>query len=116
MFALSGKVLDMTLPCIWESLHRYLEEFPSWIHLEERNDDLAGFFNSVPRQMILASLDLLAKQYQDTTLAQLFTVDLRKGTASAERALPHKPRGVLFAQCESELIVYLETCPLSHPM
>ena len=85
--------LDTTLPCMWESLHRYFEEFPSWIHLEERSDDLAGFFNSVPRQMILASLDLLTKPYQDTTAVELFTVDLRKSTASAERALPHKPRG-----------------------
>ena len=83
----------MTPPRSWESLHRYFEEFPSWIHLEERNDDFVGFFNSIPRQMILASLDLLTKQYQDTTGVELFTVDLRKNTASAEGALPHKPRG-----------------------
>ena len=83
--------LDMTPPRIWESLHRYFEEFPSWIHLEERNDDFVGFFNSIPRQMILASLDLLTQQYQDTTGVELFTVDLRKNTASAEKA--QDPRG-----------------------
>ena len=60
-----GKVWTLTLPCIWKSLHRYFEESPSWIQLEERNDDLVGFFNSVPRQMILTSLDLLTKQYQE---------------------------------------------------
>ena len=77
----------MTLPCLWRSLRRYFEEFLSWTHVEEGNDDLVGFFNSVPRQMILASLDLLTKQCQDTAGFKMFAVDLRKNIASAERAL-----------------------------
>ena len=43
--------------------------------------------------MIISALQLLTRDYQQQTGVQVFTIDLRKSTASAQRALPHKPRG-----------------------
>eukprot|EP00439_Symbiodinium_sp_Y106_P082440 s273_g21.t2 len=85
--------LDLSLPEIWRRIHHYLQDMPSSVDLLEFNDDLVGFFNSVPREMIISALQLLIRNYQQKTGVQVFTIDLRKSTASAQRALPHKPRG-----------------------
>ena len=42
-----------TTPQLWKSLHGFLHRIPPTVHLAEVNDDLVGFFNSVPRQQIL---------------------------------------------------------------
>ena len=42
-------------PQLWSDLHNFLQRTPSDVHLDEINDDLVGFFNSVPRQQILLS-------------------------------------------------------------
>ena len=83
----------MSLPEIWRRIHHFLQDMPSSVELLELNDDLVGFFNSVPREMIISALQLLTRDYQQQTGVQVFTIDLRKSTASAQRALPHKPRG-----------------------
>ena len=85
--------LDLSLPVIWQHIHRYFRDMPPSVELLEFNDDLVGFFNSVPREMIISALQLLIRDYQQQTGVQVFTVDLRKSTASAQRALPHQPRG-----------------------
>ena len=40
--------LDLSLPEIWRRIHHYLQDMPSSVDLLEFNDDLVGFFNSVP--------------------------------------------------------------------
>ena len=85
--------LDLSLPEIWRRTHPYLQDMPSSVDLLEFNDDLVGFFNNVPREMIVSALQLLIRDYQQKTGVQVFTIDLRRSTASAQRALPHKPGG-----------------------
>ena len=41
---------------IWSDLHRFLEEMPSK-HYVLLNDDLVGFFTSVPQEDILAAVN-----------------------------------------------------------
>ena len=85
--------LDLSIPAIWRQVHQFFQDMPSSVSLLEFNDDLVGFFNSAPREMIISALQLLIRDYQNETGVHVFTVDLRKSTASAQRALPNKPRG-----------------------
>ena len=48
-----------TTPQLWKNMHSFLHRVHPTIHLAEVNDDLVGFFNSVPRQQILDSLSAL---------------------------------------------------------
>ena len=93
MLRTSWQGLDLSIPEIWRQLHQFLHETPSSVRLCEFNDDLVGFFNSVPREMIVSALQMLIQDYQRDIGVSMFTIDLRKTTASAQRALPHKPRG-----------------------
>ena len=54
------------------------------------NDDLIGFFNSVPRQQILDSLSRLVALYQERDFPPHVTVSLRK-LSNSECAWPGKP-------------------------
>ena len=53
-----------TTPQLWKNMHSFLHRVHPTINLAEVNDDLAGFFNSVPRQQILDSLSALIELYQ----------------------------------------------------
>ena len=79
-----------TTPQLWKSLHEFLQRTPSAIHLAEVNDDLVGFFNSVPRQQILDSLSRLVGLYQERDFPPRITVSLRK-LSNSEYAWPGKP-------------------------
>ena len=59
-----------TTPQLWKSLHGFLHRTHPTVHLAEVNDDLVGFFNSVPRQQILDSLSALIQLYQDREYPQ----------------------------------------------
>ena len=87
-----------TTPQLWKSLHEFLQRTPSAVHLAEVNDDLVGFFNSVPRQQILDSLSRLVGLYQERDFPPRITVSLRK-LSNSECAWPGKPwaRGQIFA-------------------
>ena len=84
---------DLSIPEIWRQIHRFLQDMPSSVALLEFNDDLVGLSNSVSREMMDSALQMLIRNYQQNTGVSIFTIDLRKSTASAQRALPHRPRG-----------------------
>ena len=48
--------LDLSIAEIWRQIHRFLQDMPPSVALLEFNDDLVGFFNSVPREMIFSAL------------------------------------------------------------
>ena len=79
-----------TTPQLWKSLHEFLQRTPLAVHLAEVNDDLVGFFNSVPRQQILDSLSRLVGPYQERDFPPRITVSLRK-LSNSECAWPGKP-------------------------
>ena len=110
MLRTSWQGLDLSIPEIWSQIHQFLHEMPSSVLLREFNDHLVGFFNSVPREMIVSALQMLIQDYQrDTgvTGVSMFTIDLRKATASAQRALPHKPRGGRSRGCHTLEVQHL---------
>ena len=79
-----------TTPQLWKSLHEFLQRTPPIVHLAEVNDDLVGFFNSVPRQQILESLSRLVGLYQEREFPPHITVSFRK-LSNCESAWPGKP-------------------------
>ena len=79
-----------TTPQLWKSLHEFLQRAHSTVHLAEVNDDLVGFFNSVPRQQILDSLSRLVALYQERDFPPYITISLRK-LSNSECAWPGKP-------------------------
>ena len=79
-----------TTPQLWRSLHEFLRRTPSEVHLAEVNDDLVGFFNSVPRQQILDSLSILVQMYSDRHYPSHISVCLKK-QPNCESAWPGKP-------------------------
>ena len=82
-----------TTPQLWTSLHDFLHALKRThptIHLMEVNDDLVGFFNSVPRQQILDSLSRLVSLYQERDFPPRITISLRK-LSNSECAWPGKP-------------------------
>ena len=78
-------------PQLWKNMHRFLHRVHPTIHLAEVNDDLVGFFNSVPRQQILDSLSALIELYQHREYPQHISVCLQK-RPNCESAWPGKPR------------------------
>ena len=79
-----------TTPQRWKSLHDFLQRTHPTVHLAEVNDDLVGFFNSVPRQQILDSLSRLVALYPAREFPPHVTVSLRK-LSNSESAWPGKP-------------------------
>ena len=85
--------IEESLPATWRKLHFLLRDLPTHVQLLEFNDDLVGFFNSVPRDMIVHALEVLIQQYVESTGTDMFAIDLRANKPTSERALPHRPRG-----------------------
>ena len=79
-------------PIIWQRLHEFFKRTPAESHLLEVNDDLVGFFNSVPREQILHSLDALISKYLSLGYPPDITVSLKKAVCT-ETAWPGKPKG-----------------------
>ena len=80
----------VTAPQLWKSLHDFLQRTHPTVHLAEVNDDLVGFFNSVPRQQILDSLSRLVALYQERDFPPHVTFSLWK-LSNSECAWPGKP-------------------------
>ena len=55
---------QLTTPCIWKAIHDIFQSPDDSVHLPEINDDLIGFFNSVPRDAIQDALDALISDFQ----------------------------------------------------
>ena len=80
-----------TTPQLWKSMHSFLHRIHPTIHLAEVNDDLVGFFNSVPRKQILDSLSALIELYQSSEYPKHISICLQK-RPNCESAWPGKPR------------------------
>ena len=97
-FTMIGKLLqdllDKTLPDtmgkgtindVFQKIHNFLKNDPEAHLAELHNDDLVGFFVSVPHDRILQSVQFLVKQYKELHVPTwlnpdevTFTVDLKK--------------------------------------
>ena len=86
-----GLGLD-TMPRLWQRMHTFFRDTPSEVHLQEVNDDLIGFFNSVPRLEILRALDCLMAEYKAAGHEADITVVMRPQQGQ-EKAFPGRPWG-----------------------
>ena len=56
--------LSRSVPQIWSELHALFAQCPAHLDLELLNDDLVGFFNSVPQVRILEAVDMLVRMFR----------------------------------------------------
>ena len=70
---------SLTLPQIFDKLHSWFRELPVSSTIGCQNDDLVGFFNSVPQVRILQTIDVLMLRYSQLTDTAKITVCIAKG-------------------------------------
>ena len=58
-----GSFGPQTLPELFQELHAFLRGAPIDIHLQQHNQDLVGFFTSLPIEQIMGSVHHLVTQY-----------------------------------------------------
>ena len=67
-----------TTPAIWAQLHDYLAHIPPETSLSLINDDLIGFFNSVPHEKLHKSLTILLHQWRQQHEQDVITIDMSR--------------------------------------
>ena len=60
---------SLPLPMIWEKLHQFFIQTGQHVQLALTNDDLVGFFNSVPQVRIAEAVDLLLFRFQQVSFS-----------------------------------------------
>ena len=74
---------QQSVPKIWNTIHSAFREIPEEVHLQCLNDDLVGFFNSVPQNRLLEGVDALTNAWKERHPGDLsISVDL---TATGDR-------------------------------
>ena len=61
---------QLAVPQIWQTVHRFLSDTSLDVNLHAVNDDLVGFFNSVPQDRLLDAVNsLILDRHPDTVLS-----------------------------------------------
>ena len=76
-----------TLPEIFQELHAFLCNAPIDIHLQQHNQDLVGFFTSLPIEQLMGSVNHLVTQYAANQNADLSEISFTVQLAAAEPKL-----------------------------
>ena len=61
---------------IWEKLHQFFIQTPQHVQLALTNDDLAGFFNSVPQVRIAEAVSMLLSCFQQVSYSSRLMVNI----------------------------------------
>ena len=67
----------MSIPQLWRHFHSYLTQTPPDISLHATNDDLVGFFNSVPQHRLIDAVHSLIQHWQQQQSTHTLTVDVQ---------------------------------------
>ena len=67
---------SLPLPMIWEKLHQFFIQTGQHVQLALTNDDLVGFFNSVPQVRIAEAVDLLLFRFQQVSFSSRLMVNI----------------------------------------
>ena len=67
----------MSIPQLWHHFHSYLTQTPPDISLHATNDDLVGFFNSVPQHRLIDAVHSLVLHWQQQQSTHTLTVDVQ---------------------------------------
>ena len=73
---------NASTPELWKALHTYMHTTSTSIHLNMINDDLVGFFNSVPHRKLQHSLHILIHQWRQKYNQDTITVDTTRALGS----------------------------------
>ena len=68
---------QLSIPQLWSHFHCYLTDTPPDIPLHATNDDLVGFFNSVPQHRLIDAVHSLIQQWQRQNYTHTLTVDTK---------------------------------------
>ena len=68
---------QMSIPQLWHHFHSYLTQTPPDISLHATNDDLVGFFNSVPQHRLIDAVHSLVHHWQQQHSTHTLTVDVQ---------------------------------------
>ena len=66
---------QLSIPQLWHHFHVYLHDAPDSVDLHAVNDDLVGFFNSVPQDRLTQAVQSLVNRWQHTFDTHTITVD-----------------------------------------
>ena len=66
---------QLSTPQLWHHFHEYLQRTPASVDLHAVNDDLVGFFNSVPQDRLIQAVQSLVNRWQHTFSTPTITVD-----------------------------------------
>ena len=66
---------QLSIPQLWHHFHDHLHHTPDHVDLYAVNDDLVGFFNSVPQDRLVDAVQSLANRWQHTFDTPTITVD-----------------------------------------
>ena len=69
---------QLSTPQIWKRLHSFLETTPTEITLGCINDDLIGFFNSVPQERLLQAVSDVVQKWRLTHSGDAISVDTQQ--------------------------------------
>ena len=73
---------NASTPELWKALHNYMHTTSTSIHLNMINDDLVGFFNSVPHEKLQHNLHILIHQWRQKHNQDTITVDTTRALGS----------------------------------
>ena len=68
---------QLSIPQLWHHFHSYLTQTPTDVNLHATNDDLVGFFNSVPQHRLIDAVHSLIQQWQSQQATHTLTVDTK---------------------------------------
>ena len=69
---------QLSTPQIWQKLHTFLQATPAEITLGCINDDLVGFFNSVPQDRLLQAVSDVVQKWRLTHSGDAISVDIQQ--------------------------------------
>ena len=68
---------QLSIPQLWRHFHSYLSQTPTDVTLHATNDDLVGFFNSVPQHRLIDAVHSMIQQWQTQQSTHTLTVDTK---------------------------------------
>ena len=68
---------QLSIPNLWQQLHNHFQTTPDDIHLTPINDDLVGFFNSVPQQRLVDAVISLCNRWKAQHATTTITIDVQ---------------------------------------
>ena len=68
---------QLSIPNLWQHLHNHFQTTPDDIHLTPINDDLVGFFNSVPQQRLIDAVISLCHRWKAQHNTTTITIDVQ---------------------------------------